>query len=390
MALTKLGYKRETYEEILARTETKAKELFGQDANTSSRSALGFILRIIAWSISLVWQDNENVYYSAYRNTAEGKQLDNLLPYAGITRNPASSAYGDVTFTGEANTLIPLGTIVSKADDTLYYTAEEKRISSNGTITIEVVAQELGSVGNADIGEINALLTSISGIESVSNPQAITNGQERESDVEVRKRADEVVEGQGSGTVDAIRAELLKNSDIRAVYVDANEDDVTNEYGTPSRAVQCFVLGGDENDIAEAIFKKKAGGIQAYGTTFVQVQDDGGTTHKIGFTYAEIVQIYAKVTLTTNNTFEVDGHKQVRRAIAEYIGGLDEDHIVYTGLSMGENVVLSKIIAAITDVTGVEDVEVLLSSDGENYEAHNIVMSRPQIPQISANSIEVV
>lgn len=390
MALTKNGYKRETYEEILSRLETKAKSLMGDDANTNVRSPLGFLLRIIAWIVSLVWQDNEKVYYSGYRSTAEGVQLDYLLPHAGITRNPASPAYGPVVFTGTPDTLVPLGTIVTKADDTQYYTAEEKRISSDGTITIEVVATESGASSNADIGEINALLTSISGIESVSNPQAITNGQERESDVEVRKRADEVVEGQGSGTVDAIRAELLKNSDIRAVYVDANEDDVTNEYSTPSRAVQCFVLGGDENDIAEAIFKKKAGGIQAYGTTFVQVQDDGGTTHKIGFTYAEIVQIYAKVTLTTNNTFEVDGHKQVRRAIAEYIGGLDEDHIVYTGLSMGENVVLSKIIAAITDVTGVEDVEVLLSSDGENYAAHNIVMSRPQIPQISANSIEVV
>lgn len=390
MALTKLGYKRETYEEILARTESKAKELFGQDANTSSRSALGFILRIIAWSTSLVWQDNENVYYSAYRNTAEGKQLDNLLPYAGITRNPASSAYGDVTFTGEANTLIPLGTIVSKADDTLYYTVEEKRISSNGTITIEVVAQELGSVGNADIGEINKLLNPLQGVESVTNPIAIANGRERETDVEARKRADEAVDGQGYGTVSSIRTELLKNQDIRAVYVDNNPEDTTNEYGTPTRAIQCFVLGGDDTDIAQAILNKKSAGVQAYGTTIVNIEDEAEYTQKIGFTRAETVQIYAKVTLKTNNSFEADGHRQVRNAMVAYVGGLDEDDTVHSGLSMGEDVVLSKIIARVYAVTGIDDVTIELSADNETFSAANVTMSRPQIAQLSANAIEVI
>ncbi len=391
MALTKNGYKRETYEEILERMTAKAKTLLGDDVNLDVRSPAGFILRIIAWEQSLEWQDNENVFYSAYRHTAEGQQLDNLLPHAGITRNPAQPAYGPVVFYGEPNTLVALGTIVTKSDDTQYYTTEEKRISSDGTIAIEVVAVEPGSSGNADIGEINALLESITGIESVSNAtQAFTNGLERESDIAVRKRADEVSEGQGYSTVASIRAELLKISDVRATFVDENTDDVTNDYGTPMRSIQCFVLGGSDEDITAAIFRKKAGGIQAFGTTVIDVADEAGYTHKIGFTRSEIVQLFAKVQLTTNAFFEADGHKQVRNAIVSYIGGLDEDDAAQVGLSMGENVILSRIIAAVYNVPGVDDVQVQLSKDGETYEAANVIMQRPQIAQISANAIEVI
>lgn len=391
MALTKNGYKRETYEEILERMTAKAKTLLGDDVNLDVRSPAGFILRIIAWEQSLEWQDNENVFYSAYRHTAEGQQLDNLLPHAGITRNPSQPAYGPYIFRGEPGTLVPLGTIVTKSDDTQYFTVEEKRISSDGTATIEIVAVEPGASGNADIGEINALLESITGIEGGSNAtQAFTNGLERESDIAVRKRADEVSEGQGYSTVASIRAELLKISDVRATFVDENTDDVTNDYGTPMRSIQCFVLGGSDEDITAAIFRKKAGGIQAFGTTVIDVADEAGYTHKIGFTRSEIVQLYAKVQLTTNAFFEADGHKQVRNAIVNYIGGLDEDDAAQVGLSMGENVILSRIIAAVYNVPGVDDVQVQLSKDGETYEAANVIMQRPQIAQISANAIEVI
>mgnify|MGYP001228261233 CR=1 FL=1 len=57
---------------------------------------------------------------------------------------------------------------------------------------------------------------------------------------------------------------------------------------------------------------------------------------------------------------------------------------------MGENVILSRIIAAVYNVPGVDDVQVQLSKDGETYEAANVIMQRPQIAQISANAIEVI
>lgn len=389
MALTNKGYKRETYTEILARLENKAKELFGENTNTSQRSALGMILRVMAWALSLVHQDVEQVYYSAYRHTAEGKQLDYLLPYAGITRNPATAAYGMVTFTGTPGERIPLGTTVTKGD-VLYQTIEEKWIAPNGAVDIEVMCEELGTIGNADIGEINQLLNPMQHVMNVRNPIAITNGRERESDVDARKRADEAQEGIGWSTVSAIRSKLRDNPDIRAVYIDNNATNHTNEYGTPMRAFQCFVLGGQDEDIAQAIMDKKAAGVQAYGTTTLELLDDAGEPQLISFTRAEIIQVYARLTLRTNIDFPTDGQRQVKDALVRYVGGIDTESTVHAGLAMGENVVITKLIAAVYQVEGVDDVDIELSTNNKTFAPKNLEMRKSQIAQLSANSIEVV
>ncbi|AMX00407.1 baseplate J/gp47 family protein [Rummeliibacillus stabekisii] len=390
MALTSKGYKRESYEDILERLDVKAKELFGQDANTGARSALGILLRIMAFVLALVWQDNENVYYSGYRKTAEGRQLDALLPYAGITRNPATYADGPVVLSGTPGTTIEMGFTVGKEDETLYYTLEESTIESDGTATVDVMCQVSGAIGNAEIGEINQIINPIDGLESVTNPIAFTNGKEQETDQEVRERADTTVEGLGSATTASIRTELLKVSGVRAAYVDENYSDEINVYGTPSRAIQAFVLGGSDEDVAKAVFKKKSGGIQPYGQTYITVLDDAEQPKAVGFTRAQTVQIYAKVSLKKNNSFEADGQNQVIKAIVQYIGGSDAESNTYIGLNMGEDVILSKLIARIYGVNGIDDVDVLLSTDGSLYEASNIEIKLQQVAQITAANIEVI
>ncbi|UQW98192.1 baseplate J/gp47 family protein [Rummeliibacillus sp. G93] len=390
MALTSKGYKRESYEDILERLDVKAKELFGQDANTGARSALGILLRIMAFVLALVWQDNENVYYSGFRKTAEGRQLDALLPYAGITRNPATYADGPVVFSGAPGTPIEMGFTVGKENETLYYTLEDAVIGPDGMVSVDVICQVSGAIGNADAGQINQIINPIDGLEGVTNPIAFTNGKEQETDQEVRERADTTVEGLGSGTTASIRTELLEVSGVRAAYVDENYNDEANIYGTPSRAIQAFVLGGSDEDVAQAVFKKKAGGIKPFGQTFVTILDDAEQPHQVGLTRAQTVQIYAKVTLKTNNSFESDGQNQVIKAIVQYIGGTDAESNTYIGLNMGEDVILSKLIAKLYGVNGIDDVDVQLSVDGSQFNASNVEIQLQQVAQITAANIEVI
>lgn len=389
MALTKQGYKRETYDDILERLDIKAKELFGQDTNTSGRSALGILLRIIAFVIALAWQENENVYYSAYRKTAEGRQLDALLPYSGISRNPATFATGSVKFTGTTGTNIEMGFTVGKEDETLYYTIEDAVIGDDGTVTVEIMAQDAGVVGNADIGAINQIINPIDGLDSVINEAALVDGKEQETDLEVRERASLAIEGLGNGTTASIRTELLSLNGVRAAYVDENYSDETNTYNTPIRSIQAFVLGGSDEDVAQAIFKTKAAGIQPYGTTYVPVLDDAGQPHQVGFTRAQTVQIHVKTTVKTNNSFESDGVNQVVKAIVQYIGGIDAESNTYVGLNMGDDVILSKLISKIYTVNGIDDVDVQLSTDGTNYAVGNIDILLQQVAQITANDIVI-
>lgn len=388
MALSDKGFKRETYEDIYSRLEAKTKEEFGEDANLSSSSPLGMLMRIVAWVLSLLWQDIENVFYASFQSSATGPQLDALVPQSGVTRDPATHAHGVVEFTGTPNKPVPLGTIVTKEDDTIYYTLADKLIGANGKVLVEIMADEPGVGGNAEVGAINKILNPAEGITAVTNLTAFTNGQESESDVSLRARASVAVEGLGSATTAAIRTEILKIPTVRAVYVDENTSDTVNELGTPPNNVQAIVLGGTEEEVAAAILNKKAGGIRPHGTTECIIKDAAGVEKAIRFTRAEIVDIYVKVRLVTNAEFEFDGEDQVRNAITQYVGGLAPDGANYNGLNMGETVVLSKLLAQIYRVNGINDVEVELSKDNITFSAENIEVAIHEVAQIK--EIEVI
>lgn len=387
--LSERGYQRETFESISERLEAGFKQQFGDDLDLNGRSFASQLVGVLAEMFELVWQDVENVYYSAYRDTAEGVQLDALMPYSGTSRDGAVAAYGTVKFSGPVGATIEAGTFVNKKDETIYFTTQDVTIDADGTVTVDVMCQQSGIVGNADVGEINELTNPIEGV-TVTNEQALTNGRERESDTELRQKSDLSVEGQGSSTTAAIRTEILKKNGVRAVFVDENYSDTVNAYNTPVAAVQAFVLGGLDEDIATAILDKRSAGIRPYGETIVRIKDKSGEEKAIGFTRAQVVTVYAKVQLVTNPAFEADGVEKVKTAIAKYIGGTDTSGNSYNGLNMGDSVILSKLIANIyKDVNGLDDVTVTLSTDNVSYNDSNIVLTRKQVAEITASAIEV-
>ncbi|MGB2872235.1 baseplate J/gp47 family protein [Psychrobacillus psychrotolerans] len=390
MALDSNGYKRKTYDDLLNDMSAKAKEKFGENANVTERSVLGVLLRIMAWFLSLVWQDNENVYYSAYRKTAEGAQLDMLLPYAGITRNLEQYAFGALEITGTPNHLVSAGFLVSKTNSDIFFeTTEDIILSASGKGIGEIRAVELGSIGNVGANTIVEIVNPDADVISVTNISKTSGGREKETDLEARERASVTVEGMGSATTNAIRTNLLKLPSVRAATVIENFGDVPDEYGTPMRAVQAFVLGGTDEDIARAVFEKKAGGIQPYGTTYVSVMDDSKNPQQIGFTRAVEVPIYLKVILNTNASFPTEGIEQVKSVLIRYIGGTDIDSSVYAGLNMGEDVIESRLIARTYQVPGIEDVTIQLSIDGISYSESNLAIGLQEVAQLDASNIEV-
>ncbi|WP_313893848.1 baseplate J/gp47 family protein [Psychrobacillus sp.] len=390
MALDRNGYKRKNYDDLLTDMSAKAKEKFGENANITERSVLGILLRIMAWFLSLAWQDNENVYYSAYRKTADGAQLDMLLPYAGITRNLDQYAFGALEITGTPNHLVSAGFLVSKNNlDNFFETTEDVVLGSNGKAIVEIKAVELGSIGNVAANTITEIVNPDADVTSVTNISDTKGGREKETDLEARERASITVEGMGSATTNAIRTNLLKIPSIRAATVIENFGDVPDAYGTPKRSIQAFVLGGTDEEVAIAVFEKKAGGIQPYGTTYVDVIDDSKNLQQIGFTRAIEVPIYIKVALATNNSFPSDGIEKTKSVLIKYIGGTDIDSSVYAGLNMGDDVIESRLIARTYQVTGIEDVTIQLSADGTNYSETNLIIGMQQVAQADAANIEV-
>lgn len=371
MALTELGFKRRTYDEILSGKIEKAKELFGEDIDTSELTPLGKYIRINAYDQALTEEEAEMVYYSIFPNTATGTSLDRLCVFVGITRNPATYAQYMVTITGTAGGVIPSGFLVGTESGINFLTLEEYAIPESGTIDVLVESYEVGGTGNVLAQEINTIVNPTANVESVIGKKVVSKGEDVESDFALRQRFTAAGEGMGSCNETAITAALLRIAGVTHAGIIVNETDETVD-GRPPRSFECFVECGSDDEmheqIAKAIFEKKPIGIKTHGTVAQEILDSGGYSHTINFSHTTTVSVYVKMAIKTSAKFEGDTGKQaIKSNLETYIDNV----------GIGNPVVFSSLYGQIHSVTGVQEVtELLLSTDGETWTTDNITTEK--------------
>lgn len=370
MGLTEKGYQRPTYAAILEAKIQRAKELLGEDIDTSDQSALGKYLRINAYDQAQAEEEIEQAYYARFPNTASGQSLDRLMVFAGISRNPASAAEYRVKVTGTADHVIEAGFLVATDTDVTYWTVQDYTIGTDGTVLVDVCCSEPGTIGNLKSpADINRIVNPDVGVESVKGMELITAGIDMESDADLRTRFAAAVQGAGSSNENAIRASLLRIPTVLYATVIANNTDEEDAEGRPPHSFECYVLGGDdyEQEIAQAIFDKRPIGIQTVGDKAVTILDVSGNERIVNYSPAQKVHVMVRATITTTTSFASDGVAQVQEKVAAYINGL----------GIGKALVLSSIYGHIYSVEGVHEVTSLeLSTDGgSSYGTGNVGVS---------------
>ncbi|QCT03281.1 baseplate protein [Paenibacillus algicola] len=386
--LDRTGFKRRRFQDLFEEMEDKARETFGDQINTSERSPLGIILRLFAWFLAKLWGTAEDVYNSGYKNSAAGNNLDRLGPYSGVTRILEQWATGEVVLTGTAGKTIETGFQAATETGVYFETLEDVVIGPAGTVTAAIEALDSGSQGNVAAGAITIIVNPNPDITAVSNPERTQGGREKETDAEFRDRMDQAVAGGGAASLDALRGALLRLDNVRAAAVIENNTMQADPVGRPAKSYQAYVLGGDDQAIAEMIFQKGAAGIESHGDITVQVPDLGGYVHDVKFSRAEEVQLQISVDVTKNDSYPADGDEQIRSALVRYVGGEDGGSY-YNGLNMGASVIYTRLISAVYSVPGVEDVSVLVGS-GNNLQPANVQIQPFQVAQVRATDIEVI
>lgn len=369
MPLTETGFKRRTYDEILQAKIEKAKELFGEDIETSELTPLGKYIRINAYDQALTEEEAEMIYYSIFPNTATGTSLDRLCVFAGIKRNLATCSQYTVTVTGTAGATIPQGFLVGTESEINFANKADTVIGENGTAEITVECVESGEIGNVYAAEITNIVNPAADIESVIGVEMVVKGQETESDYELRNRFTEAKEGLGSCNEVAIKAALLRVPTVTHAGIVINETDTTDSEGRPARSFECYVSGGENyhEQIAEAIFEKKPLGIKTYGKVAQEIIDNGGHTHTINFSHTASINVYVRIAINTNTEFEgTTGKEEIKNNLETYIDNI----------AIGKSVILSSLYGQIHSVAGVTEVaELLLSTDGTSWNANNILVA---------------
>lgn len=132
-------------------------------------------------------------------------ELDLRTGEHGITRREAVASSGSVVFTGKPGTTVPAGTYVATPADegsgessVEYVTTLGVTLSDLGTGTTPIRAVTPGSNGNVPAGVIQLMMTSVSGVTSVTNPEPTRSGTDTESDMSLLERFYAKVRSQGT------------------------------------------------------------------------------------------------------------------------------------------------------------------------------------------------
>lgn len=240
-------------------------------------------------------------------------------------------------------------------------------------------------------GDLNALVSMVPGITSVTNPLAGTVGRLDETDAELRARYETGVFRLGASTLPSIAPNIINSvAGVTDIRVFANNTDGTVNGRLP-HSIHVIAEGGLDDAIAQAIYRYKAGGIDTNGAIVRTLSTDEGE-QLIRFDRPARVYVWVRATLTllpaAEEAFPASGFDDIRRAIAE-MGARQK---------IGQDVVLQKFYGAIYRTPGVAsvDLQVAYSTNpafvpiSTSWQSANITIGDTQKAVFDLARIEVV
>lgn len=255
-----------------------------------------------------------------------------------------------------------------------YVTLRSGTIQS-GTVTLPASAVSPGPDGNTAEGTVKNITNPKLGIEAVTNVKPFDGGRNTETDAEFRERYYKSVDFAGGVNIDAIIAEIYESVEaVVAVTGEENDTDVASASGLPPHSIEIVAYGGLNEDIAAAIFKRRAAGIQTFGNVTVPVIGNNGQTFDIKFSRPAPVNVWVKVTgLVTDQHFPLNGIEQIKKSLVAFIGGNTRG-----GLNIGQDVICIALPTEVLKIPGVVDFDLQISSDGQTFGWDNITIAARQ------------
>lgn len=181
--VTAAGFVAKRLPDIKKEIEDALRETFGNGIDLTAESPLGQLVGVFSERETLIWELAEDVYDSAYPDTAEGSALDNVGAILGIARKGRSFSTVNVILYGDAGTVIPAGKRASVAGnpEAIFATtadvtiaaaiAEVQRVSflfgppASGAFTLTFAGQTTSSLPwNATAAAVQAALRALTNI----------------------------------------------------------------------------------------------------------------------------------------------------------------------------------------------------------------------------------
>ena len=248
--------------------------------------------------------------------TSIGGDADSWVQDFGMTRLPATYASGSVMLSSfnpaTQSATINDGATVRTSDGSQTFVVVNgpyTRPAGTASVAVQVRATVPGTAGNVQSGVVNVLGTAISGIDTVSNPNAFTGGQPAETDAALRLRFVTYINTRAQATEQAL---VYAITSVQQNLTYSIQENVT-AYGSP--------MPGHVHIIVDDGTGRPAAGLLAAVSAAVDGIRPIGTS--ISVVGPALLTVGISLTLTVDAS--VDGQmvrSNVNTALASYVNGL--------------------------------------------------------------------
>lgn len=273
--LVAAGFRPKTFHAIKEEIEDQLIKTVDPLLRFTPDTIAGQITGIVANQTRQVWEMAAGLYASLDGNSASGRALDALCALSGTYRKQAAQGRAVIQATLAPGATLPAGLIVAdenNADARFKTQAEIKNTTNNQqSFSVEVIAEELGPI-HVHAGKLTKIVTPHAGLIAINNPEDAIPGRLVESDADLRLRRIKELGAPGSSTHGAMTARLLRLNGVEAVHIEEQD-----------HGFCAYVSGGDEQEIAEAIWQHKPLGVHAYGEVRKEITASNGQKKLIRF-----------------------------------------------------------------------------------------------------------
>ena len=306
---------------------------------------------------------------------ATGKWLDYHAHDCGLTRKPATCAYGDLEITTTAAVKFPSGFVFSVPSEDNnpaidFETTQAYSFEEEGTYTVRVKAVLPGKSSNVAADSIVIMKNPIKDIATITNPEAVTGGTEAESDDSLRERIDAFYAGHGASYVGnkadyerwAREVPGIGYAHCIPIYAGPNTVKlvISDENGDPANeelcsAVETYIFGTGHDDLN----RLAPIGVAQYEVVPPSTID---------------IPLYMDAKLSVSVSL---AKKNIAAALQAYFRTLSDDDNYFGELRY------AKVAAILTGVVGLDDFKNLKM----NNSTDNMMFDQDEMPSITVNSI---
>lgn len=377
------GFHLADFEDFLAFNQDAFRQIYGQDVNLDADTQDGQWVTHIAQTQYDIASLCAATFNRFSPSTAEGDALRRQIKINGIKANPATHSTVDVVIVGDEGTVITNGKVRDGADN-LWSLPETVTIPASGQITVTATADDDGPI-EAAAGAVSRIATPTDGWISVSNPSVAVPGKEAQSDAELRILQTNSTAQPSQSILQGIQGELLSLDGVTRLRMYENDTSETDDNGIPSHSICAVVEGGDSNEIAEVLRRRKTAGTGTFGTTSIVLTDSAMMPITIKFFRPTVVPVKVKVTIDPLVGYASTYADELKQQVCDYINSL----------GIGSTLYLSKLYVPANlennpndstyDIVSIETAEGV----GE-FSAQNIATEFNEVLQCDLEDIEVV